>query len=81
MILAVRMLSLDDNLTLPLIMSVFVGSPASVNNTGQGMATTILKTLEGFGFDRAIVKSVLYGGCYDGQLLICKVMTFLKIAF
>jgi len=79
MVLAVRMLSLDDNLTLPLIMSLYIGSPASVDNTGQGMATTILTTLEEFGFDRAIVKSSMSGGCYDGQLLVCKVKTDLKL--
>ena len=74
MILAVRMLSLDENLRLPLVMPLYIGSPASVNNTGQGMAETILKALNEFGFDAAMVNSRLSGGCYDGQLLICKVI-------
>ena len=63
MVLAVRMLSLDNNLTLRLIMSLYIGSPASVDNIGQGMASTISTTLKEFGFDRAIVKSSMSGGC------------------
>ena len=63
MVLGVRMLSLDNNLTLRLIMSLYIGSPASVDNIGQGMASTISTTLKEFGFDRAIVKSSMSGGC------------------
>ena len=73
MVLALRMLSLDENLALPLIMTLYIGSPASADNTGAGMAATILKALEEFGFDAAQLNSRLSGGCYDGQYLICKV--------
>ena len=73
------MLSLDNNLTLRLIMSLYIGSPASVDNIGQGIASTFLTTLKEFGFDHSIFKFSMSGGCDDGQLLVCKVKADLKL--
>jgi hypothetical protein len=54
-------------------MTLYIASPVSVNNSGAGMAGTIIRALTDFGLDEAVIKTRFQGGCYDGQLLICKV--------
>ena len=73
MVLTLRMLSLDPDITLPLVMTLYIASPASVDNSGAGMADTIIRAFTEFGLDETVLNTRLHGGCYDGQLLICKV--------
>ena len=64
--MAVTIPSLDDDVKLPLVRTVYIGHPAAIDQTGAGLAKTIIDTLTAMGFSRQQLRLSLKGGCIDG---------------
>ena len=67
------MLSLDDDLTLPLVISLYLGHPPSLDAQGWGLGGDVLKVLKEFGLDSPSVLRGCRGMCYDGAYMHCNV--------
>ena len=67
MITVFTMPSLDDDLTLPLKCSVYIGHPPSVDQTGRGTASTFLETMRGIGVTAADQRIQMNGMTKDGN--------------
>ena len=79
---AIRHPSLDNDASLPLVCTSYLGHFPSIDGAGAGLAETILKTLKKVGLTEADIRTGLKGANYDGALLytnVCSVpISFIK---
>ena len=63
------MLNLDPEDKDKLVSTIYLGHPASVDQTGLGLARTIKKTLESVGISQAHMGRCFRGVCADGGII------------
>ena len=77
MVVALRYPSLDDKYELPFVSTSYIAHPASVDNTGQGLAAVLIQTLRDIGVTDAVIRTALKGANYDGAFLNTSVTTLI----
>ncbi|KAL5268764.1 hypothetical protein ACHWQZ_G002571 [Mnemiopsis leidyi] len=68
-LIALRVLNLDPEDKDKLVSTIYLGHPASVDQTGLGLARTIKKTLESVGISQAHMGRCFRGVCADGGII------------
>lgn len=68
-LIALRVLNLQPEDKEELVSTIYLGHPASVDQTGLGLARTIKKTLESVGISQAHMGRCFRGVCADGGII------------
>ena len=70
--------SIEQNYSIPLLCTSYIGHPASTDGTGIGTADTIIAALNSFGLDNTDLRAGLKGSSNDGAFLNTSVRFFIN---